>query len=177
MPSLIRYFARQLIPGLASIYDSPTKIVDELKGMGWSYTNQTMFRDVNEVLDLGRWGSFFRGVSGTLTVPDEFYGRSYTMRAGRKYMVSGRATLKDRVSGELSERPISYYSDRKLSGADEIDAVDKYLKGLERYGPDFDVVEFSREWGKINMNLESEVELRDNRRRFLSVSGGAEAGA
>jgi hypothetical protein len=90
-------------------------------------------------------------------------------------MVAGRATLRDRVSGEMSERPISYYSDRKLGGQDEIEVVDTYLKGLEHYGRDFDVVEFSREWGRINMRLFDEDELRQNRRRFLSASGGAEA--
>jgi len=142
-----------LIPGLAEIYDRPTGIVNDLLSQGFGYHRETMFRDVNEVLDIVRLGPSFSAFSRDRPTPDELYARSWTFRRPERYMVTGLAEVRDIDSGEISSKYVSYYTDRKTSGDAEIGIVDEYLRGLERYPYAFEVVNFQRTAGRKNMKL------------------------
>jgi len=154
LASLIRWAARMFIPGLTSIYDSPTAIVNDLLSMGYSYRRQTMFRDVNEYLDIVKLGPSFSAFSRDRPTPDELYGRSWTFRRNERYQVTGLVELRDLESGEITSRYVTYYTDEKLTGDKELDELNDYLEGLERYPYAFRVVSFTPQHGKKNMRLD-----------------------
>ena len=154
MASLIRWAARMFIPGLAQIYDSPTRIINDLRSMGYSYRTQDMFRDVNEVLDVIKLGPAFSAWSRDRPAPDELYSRSWSFRRAERYQVTGLAQVRDIESGEISSRYVTYYTDRKAIGDEQLESIENYMRGLDRYPYAFEVVKFEPSYGRKNMKLE-----------------------
>ena len=151
MPSLIRWAARQFIPGLADIYDTPTRIVKEIVSMGYGYHAQTMFRDVNQLLDARRISAFFPEWDRTKPRPDEQYARSWDFSKPERYRVSGQLLVRDPVSGEESIRYVSYFTDRKLDEDEELDALEEAWMDKWRYKYQVQIMSFTPIMGYKNM--------------------------
>lgn len=153
MTAMVRWAARMMIPGLMQLFDSPTAIVNDLISMNMGYRRQIMFRDVNEFLDIRRLASAFTGFSASAPRPDELYGRSWSMKRPERYKITGTVEVRDGVSGEISTKVISYYTDRKPVGDEELEFIDKYLRGLNMYDKSQSVASFQPMSGQRNMSL------------------------
>ena len=142
-----------MIPGLMDLFDTPTAIFNDLLSMGFSYRKQTMFRDINEFLDVRKLSGAFAGFSPTAPRPDEMYGRSWSMKRGERYKITGSVETLDTISGERNTKTISYYTDRKPVGDEELAFIDKYLQGLNRYEKGTTILSFQPMSGQRNMSL------------------------
>jgi len=112
------------ISKLIKVYDTPTVIWRTLRGHGISYNKQAMFRDINEALSVKHKAKAVEALSGLSTVPRDLFTDSYRMRPGSRYRYIGIGTYQDNITGELSSRMVSIYSDTDQSAFDAQQEID-----------------------------------------------------
>jgi hypothetical protein len=136
---------------LADIYDTPTKIVNELIGLGFSYRRQDMFRDINTLLDPRRITALYPVWERDKPRPDEQYARSWDFSRPERYRVSGKLLVRDPISGEMSDRYVSYFTNRKLDVDDELSLLANAWTDKWKYTWQVDVLSFEPVMGYKNM--------------------------
>lgn len=106
----LRALAFGPIRELVKLYSGPTRIVNELLGMGIHYTTQTMYRDVNSALDWKRNAERIWSADPMTPLPHTDFVRKWNMRQDYRYRFVGLVTIQEPGELEPTTRMMSFYT-------------------------------------------------------------------
>lgn len=148
---LVRTVARSVIPSLVKRGFGANAITRVLKVQGLSFRRINMLKDIREINGLVKMEKYTRAVSGVKQFP-KFGMVEHELKRDRRYRVFATMKTRNMVTGEESEKDISFYDDEHRSKDNWVEAFEDqyeekmYEKQEEITGISIRSVEHQRGW-------------------------------